>query len=26
VLRYADAGYEEARQAADRGGLHRLSP
>ena len=26
VLRYADAGYDEARQAADRAGLRRLSP
>ena len=26
VLRYADAGYEEARQAADKAGLRRLSP
>lgn len=26
VLRYADAGYEEARNAADRAGLRRLSP
>jgi urocanate hydratase len=26
VLRYADAGYEEAQRAADRAGLRRLSP
>ncbi len=26
VLRYADAGYEEARRAAERAGLRRLSP
>jgi len=26
VLRYADAGYEEARRAADKSGLRRLSP
>ncbi len=26
VLRYADAGYEEAQRAADRSGLRRLSP
>jgi urocanate hydratase len=26
VLRYADAGYDEARRAADKAGLHRLSP
>jgi urocanate hydratase len=26
VLRYADAGYEEAARAATRAGLRRLSP
>jgi urocanate hydratase len=26
VLRYADAGYEEAQRAADKAGLHRLCP
>ncbi len=26
VLRYADAGYEAAQRAADKAGLHRLSP
>jgi len=26
VLRYADAGYEEAQRAAEQAGLRRLSP